>query len=79
MDSWVQQRRSCGVSLVVTANELGVSEADDEFPFRYVGEEMIDPKLAAALVKARSEITNPDRDKAGMFANHKYAALEHFG
>ena len=37
---------------------------------------MIDPKLAAALVKARSNITNPERDKAGMFANHKYAALE---
>lgn len=37
---------------------------------------MIDPKLAAALVKARSNITNPERDKTGMFANHKYAALE---
>jgi len=37
---------------------------------------MIDPKLAAALVKARAAITNPSRDKAGMFANHKYAALE---
>jgi len=37
---------------------------------------MIDSKLAAALVKARAAITNPNRDKAGMFANHKYAALE---
>ncbi|MEL0214672.1 MAG: ERF family protein [Burkholderiaceae bacterium] len=37
---------------------------------------MIDPKLAAALVKARAQITNPERDKTGMFANHKYAALE---
>ena len=37
---------------------------------------MIDPKLASALVKARSNITNPERDKKGMFANHKYAALE---
>ena len=37
---------------------------------------MIDPKLAAALVKARSNITNPERDKKGVFAGHKYAALE---
>ena len=37
---------------------------------------MIDPKLASALVKARSSITNPDRDKKGVFAGHKYAALE---
>ena len=37
---------------------------------------MIDPKLASALVKARAAITNPERDKTGMFANHKYAALE---
>ena len=37
---------------------------------------MIDPKLASALVKARAAITNPSRDKAGMFANHRYAALE---
>ena len=37
---------------------------------------MIDAKLASALVKARSNITNPERDKKGMFANHKYAALE---
>ena len=37
---------------------------------------MIDPKLASALVKARAEITNPDRDKKGVFAGHKYAALE---
>ena len=37
---------------------------------------MIDPKLAAALVKARAAISNPDRDKQGMFKDHKYAALE---
>ena len=37
---------------------------------------MIDPKLAAALVKARGSITNPERDKKGVFAGHKYAALE---
>ena len=37
---------------------------------------MIDKNLAAALVKARAAITNPNRDKTGMFANHKYAALE---
>lgn len=37
---------------------------------------MIDPKLASALVKARAEITNPERDKKGVFAGHKYAALE---
>jgi hypothetical protein len=37
---------------------------------------MIDPKLATALVKARSNITNPERDKKGVFAGHKYAALE---
>ena len=37
---------------------------------------MIDPTLAAALVKARSNITNPERDKKGVFAGHKYAALE---
>lgn len=37
---------------------------------------MIDPKLASALVKARGEITNPERDKKGVFAGHKYAALE---
>ena len=37
---------------------------------------MIDPKPAAALVKARSNITNPERDKKGVFAGHKYAALE---
>lgn len=37
---------------------------------------MIDAKLAAALVRARGNITNPERDKVGLFANHKYAALE---
>lgn len=37
---------------------------------------MIDPKLATALVKARSNITNPERDKKGVFAGHRYAALE---
>ena len=37
---------------------------------------MIDSKLASSLVKARAAITNPNRDKSGMFANHKYAALE---
>jgi hypothetical protein len=37
---------------------------------------LIDAKLAAALVKARASITNPERDKVGMFASHKYAALE---
>ena len=37
---------------------------------------MIDPKLASALVKARAAISNPDRDKQGMFKDHKYAALE---
>ena len=36
----------------------------------------IDPKIAAALVKARSNITNPERDRKGVFAGHKYAALE---
>lgn len=37
---------------------------------------MIDKNLAAALVKARAAISNPDRDKQGMFKDHKYAALE---
>lgn len=37
---------------------------------------MIDPKLAAALVKARSEIRNPPRTKQGMFKGHTYAGLE---
>jgi len=36
---------------------------------------MIDSKLAAALVKARAAITNPSRDKQGMFKDHHYAAL----
>lgn len=36
----------------------------------------MDPKLASALVKARSEIRNPPRTKQGMFKGHRYAGLE---
>ena len=36
----------------------------------------MDAKLASALVKARSEIRNPPRNRQGMFKNHRYAGLE---